>query len=146
MGGFEDCSSWFLSYVASTNQYCRNENDVYNKIKREFSVFTEKEEVLKELRAISDKVRDFTSASHWPAAGIAILKAARVFFQNTAAEKFSRGTKICSGPKYLFSNYSLLVYYTRILSQIPARKLLVSRIWNFGHYFCLSFIFWNSYL
>jgi len=57
MGGFEECSSWLLSYTASTNQYCRNENDVYNKIKREFSVFTEKEEVLKELRGIADKVR-----------------------------------------------------------------------------------------
>ena len=56
MGGFEECSSWLLSYVASTNQYCRNENDLYNKIKREFSVFTEKEEVIRELRAIADKV------------------------------------------------------------------------------------------
>ncbi|KAL5256612.1 hypothetical protein ACHWQZ_G011756 [Mnemiopsis leidyi] len=56
MGGFEECSSWLLSYVASTNQYCRNENDLYNKIKREFSVFTEKEEVIRELRAIADKI------------------------------------------------------------------------------------------
>ncbi|XP_063695257.1 uncharacterized protein LOC134826699 isoform X2 [Bolinopsis microptera] len=56
MGGFEECSSWLLSYTASTNQYCRNENDVYNKIKREFSVFTEKEDVLKELRGIADKM------------------------------------------------------------------------------------------
>ena len=60
MGGFEECSSWLLSYVASTNQYCRNENDLYNKIKREFSVFTEKEEVIRELRAIADKVNSFS--------------------------------------------------------------------------------------
>ena len=56
MGGLEECTSWMISYVASANQYCRNENDVYNKIKRDFSVFHDKEHVLGELRAVAGEV------------------------------------------------------------------------------------------
>eukprot|EP00116_Pleurobrachia_bachei_P000878 sb/3461140/ len=56
MGGFEEASSWLIAFVASTNMYTRGENDIVGKLKREFSLYMDKDEIASYLRDLAAQV------------------------------------------------------------------------------------------